>query len=201
VQRAQIPRLRDRWYRDRRQIGDQLRILRPDGIDHHRIGRPDQRAPALFFPEPEIFSGDQLVPDNPTGHGPEAGGIACVDELLWGRRVEVRRRLRTQDEDPVTLAGNAERPAELARHRDGVVRTHGKALTAADARLVHDLNERLELRADHRNCIGGADAHASQTRHAAVRVDREIHARELPTGVRLIRRVPIYGTGFTTVNG
>ena len=85
----------------------------------------------------------------------------------------MRRRLRTQDENAIALGGDGEGPAYLPVHPHRAMGTRGQALAAADAGLVHDL-EQKRLVARHRHRIGRADPHARQAGNALLCVYDEV---------------------------
>ena len=161
VLRSQISGLRHRRNRHRGQVGNQLGELEPDRVHHHRIGGADQGAPRLLFPELKIFRGNEFVANDAPGDGPEAGGVARVDHLLRRGRIEVRHRLRAQDQHAVALGGDGKSPPNLAVYLDGPVGTGRQTLAAADARIVVDLKQQRLFRR-HRDGVGRTDANASQ---------------------------------------
>ena len=85
----------------------------------------------------------------------------------------MRDRLGAQDQDPVALGGDGERPADLAVYLDRPVGTGGQTLPAANAGLVHHLQQQ-RLVPGHRDRIGRADPDARQTRDTEFSVDDEI---------------------------
>ena len=180
--RAQVPRLRHRRNRDRRQVRHQLGIIDPHRLDHHRIGGPDQGAPALVTPETQVLRRHQFVADDAAVHRAEPGRVAGVDHLLRRGRIKVRRRFRAQDENAIPPRRDRQRPADLPARVDGLMRARGQTLPARDARLIHD----LDLAAIHRDRLSRADADAGQTGHAGFRIDREDHAPAHPRGARVI---------------
>ena len=173
VLRPQISGLGHRRQRHRSQVGQQLGELAPHRLHHHRVGGADQGAPGLLFPQLKVFRGNEFVADDPPGDGPEAGLVAGVDELLGSGRVEVGHRLRAQDEHAVALRGDGKSPPDLAVYLDRAVGAGRQALAAADAGLVHDLQQQ-RLVPRHRDGIGGADADAGQARDTELGVDDEI---------------------------
>ena len=101
--------------RDRRQVGQQLGVLGPHRLHHHRVGGADEGAPRLLFPELKVFGGNEFVADDAPGDGPEAGLVAGVDQLLGRGRIEVRHRLRAEDEHAVALRRRWQEPARSRR--------------------------------------------------------------------------------------
>ena len=113
--RPQISGLRHRRKGDRGQVGQELGVLGPDRLHHHRVGGADEGAPRLLFPQLKVFSGNEFVADDAPGDGAEPGLVAGVDELLGTGRVEVRHRLGAQDERAVALARRWQEPARSRR--------------------------------------------------------------------------------------
>ena len=175
---SQISGLGHRRHRHRSQIGNELGELEPDGVHHHRIGGPDEGPPWLLFPELKIFRGNEFVADDAPGYRPEAGRVAGVDDLLRRGRVEVRHRLRAQDEHPVALGGDGKSPPNLAVYLDRTVGTGLETLPAPDTGLILDL-EQQRLIHRHRNGIGGADAYTGQACNAKLGVDDKIQGRSV----------------------
>ena len=171
--RPQISRLRHRRERDRREVGEELGVLGPDRLHHHRIGRADEGAPGLLFPQLKVFCRNEFVADDAAGDGAEAGLVAGVDELLGSGGVEVGDRLRAQDQDAVALRGDGKSPPDLAVYLDRAVRTGRQTLPAPDARLVDHLQQQ-RLVARHRDRVGGADPYAREARDTELRVDDEV---------------------------
>ena len=173
VSRPEIAGLGHRGRRHRRQIGDQLGILGPHRLDHHRVGRPDHGAPGLLPPQPEILRGHQLVPNHPARHHPEPGRITGVDHLLRGGRIEMGRALGVDNDRPGTLGRNRHGLAQLAADVDRVVGTLGNTEAAVNTDLLHDPNPR-RVRC-HGDCIRRAHPHARQAGDAAIVVNDEFH--------------------------
>ena len=172
---SQISRLGNRRNGDRREIGDELGVLAANRFHHHRIGRADEGAPGLLFPELKVFGSNEFVADDPAGDGPEAGGVAGVDELFGSGGVEVGDRLGAQDEDAFTLRGYRQGAPNLAIYLDRLVGTGGDALSAADAGVIDHLEEqRLVTR--HRDRVGGADPNARQAGDTKFGVDDKVQA-------------------------
>ena len=172
---SQISRLGHRRNGDRREIGDELGILAADRFHDHRIGRADQGAPGLLFPQLKVFCGNEFVADDPASDGTEAGGVAGVDELFGSGGIEVRDRLGAQNEDAFALGRDRQGASNLAIYLDRPVGTGGDALAAADAGVIDHL-EQQRLVARHRDRIGGADPHARQAGDAKLGVDDEVQA-------------------------
>ena len=82
-------------------------------------------------------------------------------------------RLRAQDQDPVALRGNGESLADFAIYLDRAVGARRQTLAAADAGLVHHLQQQRLVARDG-NGVGGAHAHACQAGDTELGVDREI---------------------------
>ena len=65
--RSQISGLGHRRQRHRGQVGQQLGVLGPHRLHHHRVGGADQGAPGLLFPQLKIFRGNEFVADDARG--------------------------------------------------------------------------------------------------------------------------------------
>ena len=74
---------------------------------------------------------------------------------------------------PSPLDGDGKSPPDLAVYLDRAVGAGRQALAAADAGLVHDLQQQ-RLVPRHRDRIGGADADARQARDTELGIDDEI---------------------------
>jgi hypothetical protein len=149
-------------------------------LHHHRVGGADQGAPGLLGPELKVFRGNEFVADDAPGDGPEAGGVAAVDDLLGGGGIEVGDRLGTQDQDPVALGSDGKSPSDFAVYLDRQVGAGGETLPAADAGLIDNLEqERLVHR--HRDGVGRADANTSQAPDAELGINNEVQ-RSVPSG-------------------
>ena len=161
--RPQISGLRHRRKGDRGQVGQELGVLGPHRLHHHRVGGADEGAPRLLFPQLKVFSRNELVADHAPGDGAEPGLVAGVDELLGTGRVEVRHRLGAQDQGAAALRGDGKSPPDLAVYLDRAVGTGRQAPPAPDARLVHHLQQQW-LVPRHRDRVGRAHAYAREAR-------------------------------------
>ena len=74
---------------------------------------------------------------------------------------------------PSPCGGDGKSPPDFAVYLDRAVGARGQALPAADAGLVHDLQQQ-RLVARHRDRIGRADADARQAGDAELGVDDEV---------------------------
>ena len=173
VLRSQISGLRHRRRGDRRQVGQELGVLGPHRLHHHRVGGADEGAPRLLFPQLKVFRRNEFVADDAAGDGPEPGLVAGVDQLLGRGRVEVGHRLGAEDEHPLAPGRDGKSPADLAVYVDRAVRAGREALPAADAGLVHHLQQQ-RLIPSHGNGIRRADPDARQTGDTALGIDDEI---------------------------
>jgi hypothetical protein len=132
------------------------------------------------LPELKVLSSNEFVTDDSPGDGPEAGGVAAVDDLLGGGREEVGDRLGAQDQDPVALGGDGKSPPDLAVYLDSCVGASREALPAADACLIVD-SEQQRIVHRHRDGVGGTDANTSQAPDAELGVNYEVQ-RSVPSG-------------------
>ena len=164
VQMPQIARLRRHRRRDRRQVGDELRVLGLDGLHDDRTGAADHRAPALVRQHARVLARDQLVPQHPPVHGPEARDVARVDELFGGGGIKVGGRLDGEDQRRAAALGELQGPFQVATSDDGVVRARREAEPTPRTRLVDDRDPLLL----HRHRVGGAHPYAREARHATL---------------------------------
>ena len=177
VERPQVSRLRYGRHGDRREVGHELGVLGPHRVHHHRIGAADEGAPGLVGPDLKVFRGNEFVADDAAGDRAEARGIAGVDDLLGGGGVEVGRRLRTQDEKAIALGGDGESLADFAIYPDRAMGARRQTLPAANAGLVHDLQQQ-RIVARHRYRIGRADPHTREAGNALLCVYDEVQVAE-----------------------
>ncbi len=180
---SQVSRLGNRRNGDRRQVGDELGVSAADRFHDHRIGRADQSAPGLLFPQLKVFCGNEFVADDPASDGTEAGGVAGVDELFGSGGIEMRHRFGAQNEDAFPLGRDRQGASNLAIYLDRPVGTGGDALTATDAGVIDHLKEQ-RLVPRHRDRIGGADSYARQAGDTKFGVDDEIQADPAVRGGR-----------------
>jgi hypothetical protein len=174
--RPEVARLRHRGNRHRGEVRHQLRVPGPDRLHHDRIGGADDGPPPRVFPEAEILRRHQLVAHHAARHDAEARRIAGVDHLLGRGGVEVRRRLRAQDQHPRATGRHRDGAPQLAARVDGPMRAGRHAQSAAHAGLVHNAH-RLVVHGDR---PGRADANARQAGDAGLRVDRIHSGRRTP---------------------
>jgi hypothetical protein len=180
VQTPQESSLRHARRGHRGQVRDQLGIVGGDRGDNYRISRADQRPPVGIFPEPEVCLGHQLIANNAAGNQPETGLIAGVDQLFRRGGVEVRHRLRRQDQRTIATLGDRQREVHRPGRRDGIVRAGRQAFPTTDAILLDDLHHARLGR--QRDGIGRADPDARQTGDAARVVDVEVQRDPVEKG-------------------
>ena len=158
VLRPEVAHLRLARRADRCQVRHQLGPVPGDRLHHHRVGAPDQGAPGLVVPEVEVGHRDQLVADDAPRHHPESRRLTGVHHLLGLGGVEVRRRLRRQDQRPYPPGRDRGGPRQVPVSGDRAVGTSGDTLAAADTGVVFDPYERLF----HRNGTDRTNAYAGE---------------------------------------
>jgi hypothetical protein len=97
IQGLEVARFGGDRRRHRREVGNQLGVLRSHRLDHDGAGAADDRAPAVVRQQLAVLSGDQLVAQHAAVHDLVTSGVTGVYDLLRCGRVEVRRGLDAQD--------------------------------------------------------------------------------------------------------